>query len=383
MAFRDNRVMLLKCDDYDVQLIKENIRRGLEPWGGLEAFVKPNQQVLLKANLIIAKKAEECATTHPAIVQAVAELVQELGAKAIIGDSPGGPFNESMMRRVYRKTGMEEVAKKAGADLNWNFDEIPSSFTGGEVLKNITLGRFISDADVIINLPKFKSHGLTKMTGGVKNMFGAVPGLLKAEYHMKMQEINDFANALMDIALVTKPNLTIMDGIIGMEGEGPTGGEAIKLNTILISPNPCVLDVVMAKIAKVDPLSIPTIKVAKKRGLVYQLEDIEILGEEVEEYSFVAPTIDNSAELLRMRLPAPIAKWVTSSLRPKPIFKENKCVQCGVCIQSCPPKIITKTGNCVEADLDKCIRCFCCQELCPKEAVDIHRPFLGRILFGK
>jgi uncharacterized protein (DUF362 family)/Pyruvate/2-oxoacid:ferredoxin oxidoreductase delta subunit len=383
MSFKDNRVMVLKCNDYDVQLIKKNLKRGLEPWGGMEAFVQPNQQVLLKVNLVMAKKIEKSATTHPVLVQAVTELVQEVGAKVIIGDSPGGPFNESMVKRVYRKTGMEEVAKKTGAELNWNFEETQSTFTEGEILKNITLGSFISDADVIINLPKFKSHGLTKMTGGVKNMFGAVPGLLKAEYHMKMQEINDFSNALMDIALATNPDLTILDGIMGMEGEGPTGGEPIKLNTILISPNPAALDVVMAKVAKVDPLSIPTIKIAKDRGLIYQLEEVELLGEEVEQYSFVAPTIQDSVELLTLRLPEPIAKWLLSYMRPKPIFKEDKCVQCGVCIQSCPPKIITKTDNCVEANLDECIRCFCCQELCPQEAVDIHRPFLGRLLFGK
>jgi len=383
MGFKDNRVMVLKCNDYDVKLIRENLKRGLAPWGGIEAFVQPNQQVLLKANLVMAKKIEKSATTHPALVQAVTELVQEVGAKVIIGDSPGGPFNESMVKRVYRKTGMEDVAKNTGAELNWNFDEVQSPFTEGKVLKNITLGKFISDADVIINLPKFKSHGLTKMTGGVKNMFGAIPGLLKAEYHMKMQEIDDFSNALMDIALATNPDLTIMDGIIGMEGEGPTGGEPIKLNTILISPNPTAIDVVMAKIAKLDPLSIPTIKIAKDRGLIYQLEEVELLGEEVEQYSFVAPTIQDSVELLTLRLPTPIAKWLLSHKRPKPIFQKDKCIQCGVCIQSCPPKIITKTDSCVEADLDKCIRCFCCQELCPQEAVDIHRPFLGRLLFGK
>ncbi len=381
MNLEDNKVMVLECKEYNIGLIKEKLKQGLKPWGGIEAFVKPGQKVLLKTNLLMAKSPDEAVTTHPALVQAVVELVQEVTGQITIGDSPGGPFNQGRLKKIYRKTGMEEVADKSGVELNWNFESTNLSFPNGKFLKNVRVGEFITDADVIINLPKFKSHGLTKMTGGVKNMFGAIPGLLKAEYHFNMQEIDDFANALLDIFMVTDPDLTIMDGIIGMEGEGPSGGEPIELGKLLISSNPPALDVVMAELAGVEPESIPTIVAAKDRGLIYQLEEIEILGIEIKSEGFTVPTIDQSAQLLERRLPKPLARFLRARLRPRPIFNDDICIQCGACIRSCPSQVIKKTKTGVEVDLDGCIRCFCCQELCPEEAVEIHRPWLGRILF--
>ncbi|AZR72910.1 hypothetical protein BBF96_05600 [Anoxybacter fermentans] len=386
MNLKDNRVMILYCNRYEVNLIKERLKDGLEPWGGIRAFVKPGQKVLLKANLLMAKKPEEAATTHPAVVHAVAELVHEADGKAIIGDSPGGPFNRTLLQRVYRRTGMEAVAVATGAELNWEFGFVKHSFPEGKILKNVTVGKYIKNADLIINLPKLKTHGLTKMTGGVKNLFGAIPGLLKAEYHLNMQKIDDFADALIDIALFVSPGLTIMDGIIGMEGEGPSGGKPIELNTLLVSPNPFALDVVMAELVKIKPEKIPTIKMAKKRGLGYELKDVQLLGDPIgrlKPENFNSPNIDYSAKLLERRLPKPLAKWMTGLLRPKPVFDPEICVQCGDCIRSCPPQVIQKLEKGVNADLDKCIRCFCCQELCPKQAIRIHRPMLGRILFGK
>ena len=383
MNLKENRVYALECDRYEVNLIKEKLKEGLELWGGLENFVKPDQTVLLKANLLMAKKPEDSTTTHPAVVHAVTEMVEEVGGNPIIGDSPGGPFNTGMLKRIYSKTGMEAIADSTGAELNWNFESVSKTYSEGKVLKNMTLGQFITDVDLIINLPKFKTHGLTKMTGAVKNMFGAIPGLLKGEYHLNMHEVDIFSEVLLDIALACAPTLSIMDGIVGMEGEGPSGGDSIELNTLLISPNPCALDVAMAHLVKIEPEEVPTIKAAQGRGLVSTINEIEIIGKQsIDVGSFTSPDIENSTLLIDNALPAPLAKIVQKLLRPKPIFNAELCVQCGDCIRSCPPQIITKTEDCVEADLDECIRCFCCQELCPRQAVDIHRPFLGRLLFG-
>ncbi len=377
----DNRVMVVECDQYKRKLVTERLRAGLEPWGGMEEFVSPGDRVLLKVNLLMGKAPQEAVTTHPVIVQGVADLVAEAGGKPIIGDSPGGPFNKSMLNRVYGKTGMDTAADTTEAELNFEFGVETVSFAEGKVLNNLQLGTFVQEADVIINLPKFKTHELTKLTGAVKNMFGAVAGLLKAEYHLNMQEINDFADVLLDIAQATAPDLSIMDGIVGMEGEGPSGGDTIKLDTILISPDLCALDVAMADLAGVEPEKVPAIAAARERGLVSRRDEIEVLGDEIEIDTFITPQIGDTAELLNQRLPGFLAAWVQKLLRPKPVFDEEKCIQCGACIRSCPPQVITKTEKGVEADLDDCIRCFCCQELCPEEAVEIHRPWLGRLLF--
>lgn len=386
MNLQDKRVMIVHCERYEVNKIKNLLTDALKPWGGMAAFVRPGQRVLLKANLLMAKKPEEAVTTHPAVVHAVAEMVHALGAQVVIGDSPGGPFHGTMLQRIYRKTGMQAVAEAVGVELNWDFDSVERMHQEGKILKSVTIGNYIDTADVIINLPKLKTHGLTKMSGGVKNLYGAIPGLLKAEYHLKMQDINDFSNVLIDIALAVRPQLTIMDGIVGMEGEGPSGGNPIELHALLVSPNPFALDIAAAELVQIKPDKIPTISMAGKRGLPSQLKEIEILGDPLDQLhpqSFTSPDINYSAKLIERILPGILGKGVAGLLRPKPVFDPEICIQCGDCIRSCPPQIITKAEKGVEADLNRCIRCFCCQELCPKQAVQVYRPLLGRMLFKK
>ena len=383
MSEKNDQVLVLECRDYNVKLIKEKITAALKPIGGLKSFVKAEQTVLLKPNLLMAKQPEAGITTHPAVVQAVVELVENLGAEVIIGDSPGGPFNKTVMKRLYQKTGMTNVAKKTSATLNWDFAGQTTTPSDAKILNKLTVGQFISEADVIINLPKFKTHGLTKMTGAVKNMFGAVPGLLKAEYHMKMPQIDNFSDALLDVALATKPELTIVDGITAMEGEGPSSGDQYQLNRLVIGANPLAVDVVMADIVGIESEAVATIEAAKRRDLTYHIDQIEYLGTETKLTEFKTPTIDSSAQLLDRRMPSFLAQWIRKLVKPKPVFDDKKCIQCGACITGCPPQVISKTKTGVEADLDGCIRCFCCQELCPEDAVDIHRPLLGKLLFGK
>lgn len=383
MKKENDKVVVLECKDYQTELIKERITTGLNALGGLKNFVSGGEKVLLKPNLLMAKEPSAAITTHPTVVKAVAELVIERGAEVTIGDSPGGPFKKAALKRVYKKTGMKKAAQETGSELNWEFSGETKSTEQGQILKKIELGKFVTDADLIINLPKFKTHGLTKMTGGVKNMFGAVPGLLKAEYHMRMPQIDDFADMLLDIAATTKPELTIVDGIKAMEGEGPSSGQEYDLKRLLISPNPYAVDVAMADIVGIKPEAVATIEAAKRRGLIAAKEEIDYLGLETKFDEFKTPFISSSAQLLEGRLPSFIADWIRKLTKAKPIFEEKKCVQCGKCITGCPPQVISKTEAGVRADLDGCIRCFCCQELCPENAVEIYRPWLGKLLFGK
>ncbi|MGM0501182.1 MAG: DUF362 domain-containing protein [Bacillota bacterium] len=379
---KKDKVLVLECKDYNVELIKEKVKAALHTISSIENFITKETKVLLKPNLLMAKEPEAAITTHPAVVQAVAELIIDLGAEVVIGDSPGGTFNKNRIKRLYRKTGMKKVAEKTEAKLNWNFASTTKPFASGKVLKNIKFAQFVEEADLIINLPKFKTHGLTKMTGGVKNMFGTIPGLLKAEYHMRMPQIENFSDALLDVVLAVKPQLTIVDGIVAMEGEGPSSGEQREFNKLLLGSNPLAVDVIMADLVGIEPQAVATIAAAQRRGLVHSLSQIKCLGDNSRLDNFSTPTIDSSAQLLDRRMPSFLADVAAKLVKPKPVFNEQQCIQCGACIESCPPQVITKTEAGVEADLDNCIRCFCCQELCPENAVVINRPWLGKLLFG-
>lgn len=375
-------VYIAECHKYDVKLIEQKLRQALSHWGGIETFVKPNATVLLKANLLMRRSPNEVTTTHPAVVQAVARLVAEAGARPIIGDSPGGPFTAKMLELIYRGTGMEQAARAGGAELNFNTEQVEVKNPSAKLLKQLTIIKAVQEADVIINLPKLKTHGMTTYTGAVKNLFGTVPGLLKVDYHMRMPNVEDFCDALVDIALTIKPALSVMDAIIGMEGNGPSAGDPVELGALLVSPDPFALDVVACHLAGIDTTQVPTITAAHRRGLCpLNAADIEILGCDPLQLrqSFRLPE-STSVHMARPFLPGFLERALLERLRPRPEFAAEECVKCGVCLESCPPKALVMGQRKPEVDYKKCIRCFCCQELCPQKAVKIRRSLLSRLL---
>jgi len=198
-----------------------------------------------------------------------------------------------------------------------------------------------------------------------------------------MPEIKDFSNALVDICLTARPILSFMDGIVGMEGDGPSAGIPREIGAIIASTSPYHLDVVATKIIGLIPNKVPTIQRSVERGLCKgNLDDIEIRGNFIEDLivkDFLVPEI-RSLNLLENRVPKFLADILNELLQPKPIFRHDKCVGCTDCAMNCPPKVIEMVNKKPEVDLDDCIRCFCCHELCPVKAIDIHRPILMKLL---
>ncbi|HWJ04151.1 MAG TPA: DUF362 domain-containing protein, partial [Verrucomicrobiae bacterium] len=342
------------------------------------------QRVLLKINLLMKKKPDEAVTTHPAVVEAMVRLVQEAGGIAIIGDSPGGPYNARALKGIYAASGMEEVAARTGAELNWDFGEVVLPHPTGKIGKSLTITTCCADADVVISLSKLKTHGMTTMTGSVKVLFGAIPGLKKAEYHLKMPKVEDFAELLVDIVELVQPKLTLMDAVVGMEGDGPSAGTPRHIGAILASTDTYALDVVAADIIGLKPEDVPTIKAARSRGFVSRLEELELIGDGLQAIKISNFKVPRGFPLnfLDGKVPNFVKDFAINSLRPKPEFVHVKCVGCADCVRSCPPEALVLDANKRPVvDLSKCIRCFCCQELCPKKAVDIKRPWLGRTLF--
>lgn len=376
------QVAIVPCRDYERDTVHEAVKRGVDLIGGIGRFVRPGEEVLLKPNLVMKKRPEEAATTHPAVVQAVARLVQSAGGLVTIGDSPGGPYTGWMLDQVYRATGMTEVAERTGALLNRDLGEVTAEHPEARIARSLTLTAAAAKAGAIISLPKLKTHGQALFTGAVKNLFGTVPGMKKAEYHFKMTDPESFSDMLVDIARFLKPRLSVMDAVVGMEGAGPTAGTPSHIGLILVSASPFALDVAACTLVGIDPLEVPTIAAAHRRGIQEgSLEGIEVLGAKIADYrlrDFVRPSIRelNYAEFA----PRFLRPYLNRSLRPKPVFVHSGCTGCRTCHDCCPPRAIRMVDRRPVVDLDQCIRCFCCQELCPRKTVRIYRPWLLRAL---
>lgn len=372
-----SKVGLYHCAKYDPSLIEELLEKAFSEQPQWLAAIKPNQKVFLKLNLLLKKKPAEAVTTHPALVEAVTRILQRRGAQVTIGDSPGGPYLASRMKNIYKACGIEEIAQRTGAQLNFDLSERHVSFPQGKVAKAFDLITPVVEADIVISLPKLKTHQMTKYTGAVKNHFGTIPGLKKADYHIKMPELLDFSEMLVDLALCVKPQLHIMDGIVGMQGHGPSAGEPVQVGALLVSTDPFALDVTALELVKISPHTVPTVVCAQQRGLVSSLLEIEVIGSPWETWKlqpFVAPSVRSHA-----RFPI-VPEFIHRSLRPRPHFVVDKCVRCGDCVACCPAKALVIKGGPPQLDLNACIRCFCCQELCPQKAVVVKRNPLGRFL---
>ncbi len=376
-------VSLVRCDEYNYEKVKASIRESIENLGGLEKYISSGEKVLLKLNLLMKKSPQEATTTHPIFAKALAEILIDHGATVIIGDSPGGPFNKSALKGIYKACGIEEIASDTGSILNYNTNSIELKNEEGLILKRLKVIEVLKDVDKVISVSKLKNHGMMMFTGAVKNMFGIVAGLEKAEYHVRMPRNVDFSNALVDICLASKPTLSFMDGIVGMEGDGPSAGNPRKVGAVIASTSPYHLDVVATSIIGLKPFKVPTIARCIERNLCSGgLEDIELVGRNIDEFEvkdFKIPEI-RSLDLMEGKIPKFLRDILNELLQPKPVFIHEKCIGCSDCAINCPPRVINMTENRPSVNLDGCIRCFCCQELCPVKAVDIKRPILMKLL---
>lgn len=372
-----------KCYSYQEDELSEKLDFILNELGGLEKFINAGDQVVFKINLLLGKEPEAAVTTNPEFIRILAKKVRALGAEVIIADSPGGPFNDKLLKRAYKKSGIYSLALKEGVKLNYNTDSRKHEYKAGKINKSFQLVSYLDDADLVINLPKLKTHGLTMYTGAVKNLFGCIPGVLKAEYHLRMQSVYDFSRMLNDLAGLVAPELTIMDAILGMEGDGPSSGHPKKFNYLLASISPYYLDLAAVRLMGIEPEEkVPSIEAALKDQLIKK-NSLELRGDRIEPLNNVEiPKIEKKNNLLNSKLPDFLSDILEKFLRPKPIFKKDKCIGCGTCAENCPPAAILMTGDLPEVDLEACIRCFCCQELCSYNAVEIKYPLLAKLFFS-
>ena len=375
-------VSLQRCETYEESAVEACVRQQFDDLGGIEKYIQPGDRVLLKVNLLMKKKPEEATTTHPAVVKALAKILIAHGASVLIGDSPGGPFIESLTRAIYTATGMERVAAETGATLNHNLSAFHKENPDGLLLKRIELTDMLNDVDKVISVSKMKTHGMMAFTGAVKNLFGTVPGLTKAEYHLNMPSHEQFADALIDICLCVKPVLAFMDGIVAMEGHGPSGGSPRPMNVLLASDDPFALDKTACAIINLSEDRVPLLAQAAARGICQEgLDEITFKGAPWTDFIVFDFDIPQTHLVMNPKaLPGILTKFVNRHLQPRPIFTHEKCTGCADCAKNCPAKVIEMRDRRPYVSLDNCIRCFCCQELCPKNDIKAYRPKLLRLL---
>ena len=372
-------VSIVRCADYGEETCERALREVLVPFGGLD-WVRPGMRVVIKANLVSAMKPEKAATTHPALLAALTRMLRKRGANVVIGDSPGGTFAAPHLNAVYRVCGLSE-AEAAGAELNRDFSQKEADLPEAHTAKHITYTGYLDGADAIISFCKLKSHGMLSLSAATKNLFGAIPGIIKPEYHYRYPDPMDFADMLIDLNEFFRPRLYLVDAVQTMEGNGPTAGTPKYMGALLAGTNPHKIDLLCAKLIGLEAKNVPTLRAAQERGLTpASAEELEISGDAEEfvckDFVTVQKGTGTDFGAQKGKLLGAAAKTV---LRARPKLKRSRCVGCGVCRDTCPAHAIVIEKGKAKIDRRACIRCFCCQEFCPKGAMRVHRTWVARI----
>ncbi|MBN2419337.1 MAG: DUF362 domain-containing protein [Deltaproteobacteria bacterium] len=332
----------------------------LFPLGGMNSFIDKGDKVLLKMNLLSARGPEEAVTTDPEFVRAVAREVKKAGGLPYIGDSPAGTFSKRILEKAYDKTGIRSMAKEADIPLNFDIGSKKAIIADGVKVKRIPICNYILHADKIIGLPKLKTHSLQYMTLACKNMYGAVPGLVKAKYHALFPGRMAFADLLLDIYSYVGSHLFIMDAVLGMHGQGPAGGgDPIDIGLSLASDDGVAMDISVCRLIGIEPTGIPLLKRAKIRGM----------WPEKIKYTLLEPE-ENKIYGFRMPNTATHLQGSRKVKAKSPVITEN-CIGCGECKKICPGQAIKINDEKAVIDYLKCIRCYCCHEVCPADAIKL------------
>ncbi len=325
------------------------------------------KNVLVKPNVLRSSEAREGIVTHPAVLRAVVEAVeQRRPASLVVGDNPG-LFSYGANEESFETTGLTAAAK--GYYQNIGNDSRKVAFNP-EFMPWVSVSAAVLDADVVISLPKFKTHGLTVLTGGIKNSYGFLPGAQKATLHKIAGGPERFHDLIVDVFRLRIPDLFIMDAVVGMEGNGPASPDLRDIGLILASDNAAALDAVVATMMGLDPGKLRFLRQAEKAGLGdYDLNKIDIIGELKQIPNFKVPPLGGEALMDNAAIQEMI--HARTVLRPK--ADPDLCTACGACVDQCPVSALSMPDDdpagIPEVDEAACIACFCCQEICPEKAM--------------
>jgi len=357
-------VVKRRCDDYEYTKISKIITEMLDMMHFSEKYDFKDKNILIKPNLVAPMEPDKAVTTHPNIVKAVVEYLVKHGANRIgIGDS--GLQTDD---RIYEITGMNRVADEYGCNI-CKFDKgeiININNENNEILKYVPQSRYVVDADILIDIPKLKIHHAYIYTGAVKNLFGTVPGGNKLNIHAYAGKNSRFEKILVDIYQTVKPTLCILDGIVGLEGNGPCNGNPVQSNLLLASYNGLALDLVACDSIGIDYREVGYLKDFVDRLNNEIQNNIKVIGDEVEVTKYNRPNLIYKKMPFLFEIIAPSLSWI---IKPVPKFDKEKCIKCGICVRTCPAKAL-RLETYPKVNKKKCISCFCCQEACRSNAIN-------------
>lgn len=373
-------VGLAACASYQEDDVERALHAVLEPLGGMEAFVSPGERIALKPNLLLAALPEAAVTTHPAVVAAVAEAVRAVGAHPVVVESPGAgiPHTRATLRRVYRRTGLAELAERTGLELSYDTSARSVAHETAAVAHRLEILSALLDADGVISLPKLKTHYFMTYTGAVKNLFGAVAGFAKPGFHARLHDPARFAHMLLDVADLVAPRLSVMDAVLAMEGDGPgLGGTPRPLGALLASSDPVTLDLAACDLVGLDPRRVPVLAAAEERGLLPVARGDALFagadpaGLRVDDFVIPKRAVDPVGLGRAARLEVVLRPLMRELFSARPRPRADRCTGCRTCERACPTGAITVRERRAVVDDQACIRCYCCHELCPEAAVDL------------
>ncbi len=371
-----NKVSIVRCPAYSNT--KRAIAEALELLGGLENIIHPGDRVLLKPNILAASPPESAVTTHPLVVASMCEFVLQAGGKPLVGDG-AGISRPGATSKALKVSGIEEAARKAGAEVV-NFET--AGFTLVDVPDPLQFDKLyvanpVLEADVVISLPKLKTHELTYYTGAVKNFFGVLPLKCRKEAHL-LGKRDLFGEAVADVYSVVRPDFAVMDGVIGMEGNGPSHGKPINSGVILASQDCVSLDIVAAEMIGFDPLKIPTTAGVMKKGFGNQCP--VVVGTPLKDVKMKFKPSNGGVSTAPSFLTHHLGKYY----KIYPRINRRKCTHCGACHLNCSPHAVERLEDgSFRINEEKCILCYCCRELCPNNAVEIKKSLLAKLLTEK
>ncbi|MHB8894512.1 MAG: DUF362 domain-containing protein [Candidatus Geothermincolia bacterium] len=370
-------VALLACDDYDRDTVEQKVAEAFELMGGPSAIVGENESVFVKINACVPLEPDRCATTHPEVVRAVVLQLQQVTDRIAIGDSPGGPYNRTILKRGYERTGMARVAAETGAELNFDLAEVQVPVPEGRQMKLLQMCKPMVEADRLVSLSKAKTHVFMGFTCAIKNLYGTVPGMQKFAYHSRFHAEEEFAQLIVDVTLAAGADFHLVDGVWGMEGNGSVWGIPRQMGIIAAGRDPFAVDCYLGSLLGLKEGLNQPLAAAVERGLFHGDPSLITVGGDDPESLVVRGLKLPTKKSAITWLPGPLMRTYSALMIIRPYPNPDRCVGCSKCVEICPAHAIRIVDGTAVIDPAACIRCYCCHELCEYDGIDLERPIVA------
>ncbi len=371
-------VACVHCRDYDLGRVRDSVERLLSsPF--IAGRVQGREEVLLKVNCLNPHPPERGVTTHPALVRALCDALRERGAKVKVGDSAGGVRGKAHTAQALKASGLAQAALEAGAEVV-NFDAqkaVPVTNLRKEGPDPLYLAASLRQGNLVINVPKLKTHLFTGLSAAVKNCYGGLPGAYKHQLHRDYPEVSEFSDVLVDVCLAVAPELCIMDAVWSMEGNGPAMGTLVNTGLLLATTDPFVMDMAACQVVRWPFDSVSTNRQARRRGLMDENQAILVWGDPLQGQN-QRPFRRPLSMSLTHRIPGWLLAVAFDWLQPTVVVDDETCTGCGFCVDSCPAQAMSVKHGRATVHRDRCIACYCCVELCRQQSVDLKRRYWVR-----